>query len=94
MARSGCFEDYGVEVGLDDVVPTITLKGEAVHRVQRNTIYFDPGVTAMDNEGDIGARYEWSNNIDMTQVGVYKARYWVKDLYGNVSDTIERTIYK
>ncbi len=93
MARSGCFEDYGVEVGLDDVVPTIALKGEAVHRVQRNTIYFDPGVTAMDNrEGDISARYEWSNNIDMTQVGVYKARYWVKDLYGNVSDTIERTI--
>ena len=93
MARSGCFEDYGVEIGLDVVPPSIELKGPAVYRVQRNTIYFDPGVTATDNkEGDISARYEWSNNIDMTQVGVYKARYWVKDLYGNVSDTIERTI--
>jgi hypothetical protein len=28
----------------------------------------------------------------MNTVGVYKARYWVKDLYGNISDTIERTI--
>jgi hypothetical protein len=92
-ARSGCFEDYGIEIGLDLVPPTIRLNGPSVYRVQRNTSYVDPGVIATDNrEGDISARFEMSSNIDMTQVGVYKARYWVKDLYGNVSDTIERTI--
>jgi hypothetical protein len=92
-ARSGCFEDYGIEIGLDLTPPSIELKGPAVYRVQRNTTYVDPGVIATDNrEGDISARFEMSSNIDMTQVGVYKARYWVKDLYGNVSDTIERTI--
>jgi hypothetical protein len=92
-ARSGCFEDYAVEIGLDLVPPTIGLKGSIVHRVQRGMIYVDPGVVATDNrEGDISSRYETSNNIDMSTVGVYKARYWVKDLYGNISDTIERTI--
>jgi len=92
-ARSGCFEDYAVEIGLDLVPPTIGLKGATVHRVQRGMIYVDPGVVAMDNrEGDISSRYETSNNIDMSTVGVYKARYWVKDLYGNISDTIERSI--
>ena len=92
-ARSGCFEDYAVEIGLDLVPPTIGLKGASVHRVQRGNIYVDPGVIAVDNrEGDISSRYETSNNINMNTVGVYKARYWVKDLYGNISDTIERTI--
>jgi PKD repeat protein len=92
-ARSGCFEDYAIEIGLDIVPPTISLKGSSVHRVQRGTIYFDPGVLAIDNrEGDISTRYETSNNINMNTVGIYTARYWVKDLYGNVSDTIERTV--
>ncbi len=92
-ARAGCFEDYAVEIGLDLVPPVISLKGAGIHRVQRGTVYFDPGVLAIDNrEGDISSRYETSNNIDMSTVGVYKARYWVKDLYGNVSDTIERTV--
>ncbi len=92
-ARSGCFEDYAIEIGLDIVPPTIALKGTDVHRVQRGTIYFDPGVVATDNrEGDISSRYETSSNINMNNVGIYTARYWVKDLYGNVSDTIERTV--
>ncbi|KAB2877401.1 DUF5011 domain-containing protein [bacterium] len=92
-ARAGCFEDYAVEIGLDLLPPSINLKGASVHRVQRGAIYVDPGVVAIDNrEGDISSRYETSNNINMSTVGVYKARYWVKDLYGNISDTIERTI--
>jgi hypothetical protein len=28
----------------------------------------------------------------MNTVGVYTAKYWVKDLYGNISDTIQRTV--
>jgi PKD repeat protein len=92
-ARAGCFEDYAVEIGLDLLPPSINLKGAGVYRVQRGSIYVDPGVVATDNrEGDISSRYETSNNINMSMVGVYKARYWVKDLYGNISDTIERTI--
>jgi hypothetical protein len=92
-ARAGCFEDYAIEVGLDAVPPTIALRGANVHRVQRGTIYVDPGVIATDNkEGDISSRYETSNNINMNTVGVYTAKYWVKDLYGNISDTIERTV--
>ncbi|WP_341735153.1 DUF5011 domain-containing protein, partial [Microcoleus sp. EPA2] len=92
-ARAGCFEDYAVEIGLDLLAPTISLKGASVHRVQRGMIYVDPGVLAIDNrEGDISSRYETTNNINMSMVGVYKARYWVRDLYGNISDTIERTI--
>ncbi|MBP9186139.1 MAG: DUF5011 domain-containing protein, partial [Bacteroidia bacterium] len=92
-ARAGCFEDYAIEVGLDLVAPDISIKGDAVYRVQRGQIYVDPGVVAIDNrEGDISSRYETTNNINMSSVGVYKARYWVKDLYGNVSDTVERTI--
>ncbi|MCU0423929.1 MAG: DUF5011 domain-containing protein [Bacteroidia bacterium] len=92
-ARSGCFEDYSVEVGLDAVKPTITLKGPEVLRVQRATNLVDPGATAMDNlEGDISARVQSSNDVNMNVLGVYTAKYWVSDLYGNVSDTITRTI--
>ena len=92
-ARSGCFEDYSIVVGLDMTKPVVKLKGNELYRVQRNTPYVDPWVIATDNlEGDISNRAETVTNVNMSQVGVYWAKYWVKDLYGNVSDTITRMI--
>ncbi len=92
-ARSGCFEDYSIVVGLDMTKPVVKLKGNELYRVQRNTPYVDPWVIATDNlEGDISNRAETVTNVNMSQVGVYWAKYWVKDLYDNVSDTITRMI--
>ena len=92
-ATSGCFEDYSIEVGLDDTIPSITLNGESTLRIEVNKTFVDPWVTAMDNkEGDISFRVERITNVDTAVTGYYWAKYFVKDLYGNVSDTAFRLI--
>lgn len=92
-ATSGCFEDYGIEVGLNNEVPTIELNGDSVFQIQLRNTFNDPGVIANDDiEGDISSRYESITNLDTTKVGFYYKKYFVKDLYGNVSDTVYRTI--
>jgi PKD repeat protein len=92
-AESGCFEDYGIEVGLDIIPPQIWLEGDSVVRVEVNKTFDDPGVRALDNwEGDISQRYESISDIDFGRLGYYTKKYFVKDLYGNVSDTVYRVI--
>jgi hypothetical protein len=92
-ATSGCFEDYGIEIGLDNVPPTIELVGDSIHRIEINKPFVDPGVYAEDNyEGDISYKYEYETNVDTTRAGYYYKKYFVKDLYGNVSDTVYRVI--
>lgn len=92
-ATSGCFEDYGIEIGLDMVPPTIALKGDSVIRIEVNKTFVDPGVLAMDNyEGDISDKYEFETNVDTSRTGYYYKKYYVKDLYDNVSDTVTRLI--
>lgn len=92
-ATSGCFEDYAIEVGFNDTVPTISLKGDSVFRVQVNKPFNDPGVTAHDDiEGDISTRYEAVTNLDLTKVGFYVKKYFVRDNYNNLSDTVYRVI--
>lgn len=92
-STSGCFEDYGLEIGLDTIRPTIQLKGPQLLRIELNKSFVDPGVTAFDNrEGDISSRYERITNVDTSVTGFYWAKYYVKDLYDLVSDTVVRQI--
>jgi PKD repeat protein len=92
-ATSGCFEDYGVEIGLDATPPGISLIGSNLYRVEVHKPFIDPGVSAIDNlEGQIGYRAEVISNLDTGKAGIYTIKYTVKDLYGNVSDTAFRTV--
>lgn len=92
-ATAGCFEDYGLEIGLDNIPPQIILKGNSLYRVEVNKPFTDPGVNATDNlEGDISQRAEKLSNLDTSRTGIYTIKYTVKDLYGNVSDTVYRTV--
>lgn len=92
-ATSGCFEDYGVEIGMNNVAPVIGLIGSSVYRVEVHKPFIDPGVSAFDDlEGQIGYRAEVISNLDTGKAGIYTIKYTVKDLYGNVSDTAYRTV--
>ena len=90
----GIFKDFDVIFDVDTIRPTIALKDLNRIETEINQTYVDPGVTAMDNlEGDISARYETIGTVDITKTGPNYLRYIVRDLYGNVSDTIKRTVF-
>lgn len=92
-ATTGCFEDYGIEIGHDKVKPTIQLIGPALVKTEVNKPYIEQKVFAFDNlEGDISNRYEVEGFVDTSMVGYYTLKYYVKDLYGNVSDTVIRLV--
>ena len=93
-AYMGIFKDFDVAFSFDTVRPTIALKDLSRIETEINQTYVDPGVTAMDNlEGDISSRYETIGTVDITKTGPNYLRYIVRDLYGNVSDTIKRTVF-
>lgn len=92
-ASSGCFEDHSLEIGDNDNAPLISLRGDSIYRIQVNKPFTDPGVLAIDDiEDDISDRYESITNLDLTKVGFYYKKYFVRDLYDNVSDTVYRVI--
>ena len=75
---------------IDDVAPTITLKGNKIINLLVNSNYEEPGYEATDNyDGDI------TSNVQITKENIaehkYKLIYTVKDSSGN-SASEERTI--
>ncbi len=92
-ATLGVYEEHGVTIGKDNVKPVITLVGPAVAKTEINLPYIDAGATAMDNiEGNISTRMVKISDVDVTHVGYYTVRYVVSDYYGNISDTVTRTV--
>jgi hypothetical protein len=93
-AYMGIFKDFDVAFSFDTVRPTIALKDLSRIETEINQTYVDPGVTAMDNlEGDISSKFETIGTVDITKTGPNYLRYIVRDLYGNISDTIKRTVF-
>jgi hypothetical protein len=77
---AGEFEDYLVNLKLDDMPPAITLLGSDTVYVEVNTSYTDAGATALDNrEGNITSKIITNNQVDITQTGIYVVTYNVKD---------------
>jgi len=92
-ASLGCFEDYGINIGIDYVKPVLALIGPAVYKMQVGKHYTELGVIAVDNlEGNIGSRYVRTGYLDTNTVGYYTLSYSVSDLYGNVSLPITRIV--
>jgi PKD repeat protein len=93
VATLGCFEEYGIIIGIDNINPTLALIGSSLEKVELNKLYTEKGVIATDNlEGDISDRYEVFGKVDIGKVGYYILKYIVRDLYGNRSDTVTRTV--
>ncbi len=92
-ATLGVYEEHGVTIGKDNTKPVITLKGSSVTKTEINLTYIDSGATAMDNiEGDISGRLTQISDVDVNHVGYYTVKYVVSDYYGNISDTVIRTV--
>ncbi len=90
----GVFRDYVVNFPMDTVKPSISLNGSSAYATEVHKAFVDPGVISMDNiEGDISSKYITIGTVDTSKVGPNYLRYIVKDLYGNVSDTLNRTVY-
>ncbi|MDP1727196.1 MAG: DUF5011 domain-containing protein, partial [Bacteroidota bacterium] len=90
----GVFRDYIVSFPRDTVKPTIALINLPTIYTEIHKAYVDPGVIAYDNfEGNISAKLEILGTVDTSKVGPNYLRYIVRDMYGNVSDTLNRTVY-
>jgi PKD repeat protein len=93
VSSLGCFEEYGIQIGVDYNKPVLALIGNSLEKVEVNKPYTEKGVIAIDLlEGDISSRYHVTGAVDITKVGYYTLKYTVADLYGNVSDTVVRTV--
>jgi hypothetical protein len=90
----GVFRDYLVNFPMDTVAPIISLLGTQTYTTEINKPYIDPGIIATDNiEGNISSRYQVFGSVDTSKVGPNYLKYIVKDYYGNVSDTLYRTVF-
>jgi hypothetical protein len=88
------FKDFVVNFPQDTVKPVASLRGGSTVFAEINKPYNDSGIVATDNiEGNISAKYEIIGSVDNTKVGPNYLKYIVRDLYGNVSDTLYRTVF-
>ncbi|HCS20765.1 MAG TPA: hypothetical protein DIW47_09430 [Bacteroidetes bacterium] len=89
----GEFEDYGVMLRFDDQPPVITLNGLSSITLEVNSTYTEEGAKAIDNiEGDISSRIVITNQVDMTQAGIYYVHYDVTDGSGLMATRVTRTV--
>jgi hypothetical protein len=90
----GVFRDYTINYPMDTVKPTAVLRGGQTVYTEINKTYNDSGIVAIDNiEGNISSKYQIIGSVDNTKVGPNYIKYIVRDLYGNVSDTLYRTVF-
>jgi len=89
----GEFEDYGVMLVYDELPPVITLKGMDTVYVEVNGTYTEDSAVCIDNiEGDITSRMVITNQVDLTQAGIYFVHYDVMDASGLAAARAIRTV--
>jgi PKD repeat protein len=89
----GLFKDFTVNYPMDTVRPSVSLRGGSTVFTEINKPYNDSGIVAIDNiEGNISTKYQIIGSVDNSKVGPNYLKYIVKDLYGNTSDTLYRTV--
>jgi hypothetical protein len=90
----GVFKDFVVNFPTDTSRPVVSINGSTTMQSEINKPFVDPGITANDNiEGNISSRYQRIGEVNTSVVGPNYLKYIVKDYYGNVSDTIYRTVF-
>lgn len=89
----GEYEDYRVEISLDETPPLITLIGSNPDTTEIGYPYIDPGATATDDlDGNITSRIVSVSNVDTGAVGTYTITYNVTDSAGNPAAEVVRTV--
>lgn len=74
--------------------PTITLKGEETIKIVQGDNFVDPGATAKDGWGNnLDGKINSANQVDASQIGVYKIIYICKDDFNNEADPKIRTVW-
>jgi hypothetical protein len=90
----GVFRDFVVNFPVDTVRPIASIIGNETMNTEINKVFVDPGISATDNvEGNISSRYQRIGTVNTSVVGPNYLKYIVKDQYGNVSDTLYRTVF-
>ncbi len=81
---------------IDDVSPTIKLKGSANMKVLLNNKYKENGATAVDaKDGDLSDKIKISGTVNTAKVGEYTIKYSVSDKAGNKAEKTRKvTVYK
>lgn len=78
---------------VDDIVPEITLNGNASMTILINGKYQEKGAKAIDEkDGDLTNKIETSGAVDTSKIGTYTIVYKVSDKSGNEASK-KRTIY-
>jgi PKD repeat protein len=79
------FEDYTVDLEIDNKAPVITLKGNKLTLVEEGSIYTDAGANAYDNiDGDITNKITATSNVNTAVIDTYFVNYEVRDTFGNI----------
>lgn len=77
---------------IDDIKPTIELKGKSEIELFINNNYIEQGAIAIDNyDGDLTDKITISGEVDTNTTGIYQITYQVKDTSNN-QNTITRKI--
>ena len=80
-------------VVVDRLAPVITLAGNAVFKQELKEAYVDLGAQASDNvDGDITAKIEVTNPVNVELNGAYKVKYNVTDSSGNIASEVIRVV--
>ena len=80
-------------VVVDRLAPVITLVGNAVFKQELKEAYVDLGAQASDNvDGDITAKVEVINPVNVELNGTYKVKYNVTDSSGNIASEVIRVV--
>ncbi len=90
---TGEFEDYPIQVIVDDQIPVISLQGQDTVWVEMGYSYTDAGAMATDNiDGDLSALILVNNTVDTSMVGTYTVKYNVTDTDGNAAAEVTRIV--
>ena len=90
---AGEFEDYGLILANDNILPVITLIDNDTVWVEVGSTYTDAGATAYDaSEGDITGNMVVTSDLDAAVTGLYTVEYNVTDKSGNRAIPAIRTV--
>lgn len=82
-----------IAVSNDDTPPELTLNGDASMILTINSVFSDPGATAIDNEdGPLTPFINVEGIVDTAKPGVYLLTYSIEDFSFNAATPITRTV--
>ncbi|QWB99420.1 DUF5011 domain-containing protein [Mycoplasmatota bacterium] len=76
----------------DTTKPTITLIGDSEITLEVGNLYIEQGAIYSDNYG-VDENITITGDVDSSTVGTYLVTYNLRDMEGNVADTVIRTVY-